>query len=114
MKIAAKNDNAQTFCELLDAGQLKFIQIYQVEGRPEQSLTGFPQAGGGNEPSVSSVSNNLSPLTLFSFQTLPIHKGCKRVCFWEVTSSMFSKICLAIDHVLLTGTLIIARFKVFF
>ena len=52
MKISAKLDNAQTFCELLDAGQLKVVQIYQAEGRPDQSLTSFPQAGGGNETSI--------------------------------------------------------------
>ena len=64
----AEHDEAPEPCELLDAGQLKVVQIYQAEGRPEQSLTGFPQAGGGNEPSVSSVSNNLSPLQPISFQ----------------------------------------------
>ena len=58
----AKHDEAPEPRELLDPGQLKVVEIYQAEGRPEQSLTGFPQAGGGNEPSVSSVSNNLSPL----------------------------------------------------
>ena len=71
----AKHDEAPEPRELLDPGQLKVVEIYQAEGRPEQSLTGFPQAGGGNESSVSSVSNNLSPLQPISSQH--IYHGCK-------------------------------------
>ena len=65
------NNEAQKYCKLLNSGQLKVVEIYQAEGCPEQSLTGLPQASSENEPLVSGVSNNLSPLKLFSFLALP-------------------------------------------